>query len=400
MSAAARFWLITILISGGLIYLLAPVLTPFVVAALLAYLGDPVVDRLERMRLGRWRLGRTGGVIVVFFGLVVVLAAALLVLVPLLEKQIVRLIENVPVWLAWLQETAMPWLSARFGIEVPNLDGDGVTEMVKEHWQSAGGAAASVLSGLTRSGMAVVNALISLLLIPVVAFYLLRDWDRLLERIRALIPRDVEPTVLRLARESDQVLGAFLRGQLLVMLSLATIYAIGLSLTGLDLALLIGVIAGLISFVPFLGAIVGVGMAVIASLFQFGEWWHLIAVLAVFGVGQAIESAVLQPMLIGDRIGLHPVAVIFAVLAGGQLFGFLGVLLALPVAAVLMVLLRYAHERYRASQVYAGESDQTSPVVIADAPVASAGRRRGDGEGGRPDVISGDDAGGSNGGRS
>lgn len=373
MSANARFWLIAILVAGGLVYLLAPILTPFVAAALLAYLGDPIVDRIERWHVGRMRLGRTGGVLLVFFGLTVLLAAALLVLVPMLEKQVVRLLGELPAYLAWFQDTALPWLSSRLGIELPALDGAGMADMFKEHWQSAGGLATSVLSGLSRSGMVVINVLINLLLIPVVAFYLLRDWDRLIAHIQALIPRHAEPVVVRLARESDQVLGAFLRGQLLVMLALAAIYAIGLSLIGLELALLIGIIAGLISFVPYLGAIVGVGMGVVASLFQFGELWHFVAVLIVFGVGQVIESVLLQPVLLGDRIGLHPVAVIFAVLAGGQLFGFLGVLLALPVAAVLMVLLRYALERYQASEVYEGGVGQDSQVVVAPEPV---GRRR------------------------
>ncbi len=364
MNAVVRFWLIAVLAAGILIYLLAPVLTPFVVAALLAYLGDPLVDRLERLRIGRWRLGRTGGVIVVFFSLLLLLAVALLLLVPLLEKQISRLISQVPGYVEWLQEVAVPWLSDRLGITVPSLDSAQLTEMFKENWQGAGGIAAGIWSGVSKSGMALIGWLINLFLIPVVAFYLMRDWDRLIDRIRALIPRPAEPTVSRLARESDQVLGGFLRGQLLVMLALATIYSVGLTLAGVELALLIGVIAGLISFVPYLGTIVGVGMGAAASLFQVGELWHLVAVLAVFSVGQIAESVVLQPLLIGDRIGLHPVAVIFAVLAGGQLFGFLGILLALPVAAVLMVLLRYLHQRYENSVVYAGQESGENQVLM------------------------------------
>jgi predicted PurR-regulated permease PerM len=194
----------------------------------------------------------------------------------------------------------------------------------------------------------------NLLLIPVLTFYFLRDWDWLVARVRALLPRPVEPTVSRLARESDEMLGGFLRGQLSVMVSLGAVYATGLWLAGIDLALLIGMLAGLVSFVPYLGFIVGAGVALVAALVQHGDWLHVLLVIGVFSVGQVLESFVLTPWLVGDRIGLHPVAVIFAVMAGGQLFGFLGVLLALPVAAVVMVLLRYAHQRYTASGLYGG----------------------------------------------
>ena len=268
---------------------------------------------------------------------------------------------------AWVQETAVPWLTDRLGISLPDLDRESLTGVLSENWASAGGIATSVLAGVSRSGMALVGWLINLVLIPVVTFYLLRDWEELLARVRAMLPRPVEPTVLKLARESDHVLGAFLRGQLLVMLALATIYSVGLWMAGVDLALLIGVVAGLISFVPYLGTIVGVGAGVIATLVQHGDMAHLVAVLVVFGIGQAAEGMLLQPILLGDRIGLHPVAVIFAVLAGGQLFGFLGVLLALPVAAVLMVVLRHLYQRYQESEVYVGDNPPPA-VVLPDEP--------------------------------
>lgn len=363
MNPVTWFWLVIALVAGLLLWLLGPVLTPFLAGALVAYLGDPLVDRLERLGRGRWRLGRSGAVALVFALGTVVLALAVLLLVPMLERQVVRLVESLPGWLDWFQETALPWLGARLGVD---LDGDlpDLAALAGEHWQSAGGVAAGMASGLTRSGMAVVSFLVNLVLIPVVAFYLMRDWDLVMARVRALLPRASAPTMVRLARESDQVLGAFFRGQLLVMLALAVIYSAGLAVLGVDLALLIGIVAGLVSFVPYLGTFVGVAMAVAASLFQFGELWHLVAVLAVFGAGQMLEGMVLQPWLIGDRIGLHPVAVIFAVMAGGQLFGFTGVLLALPVAAVLMVLLRFALERYRASAAY--QQRDGAPRVIVE----------------------------------
>jgi predicted PurR-regulated permease PerM len=350
------------LLLGALLYLLAPVLTPFAAAALLAYLGDPLVDRLER------RVSRTAGVCIVFGLMTLAAVLALLLLIPMLERQIARFIEQLPRYLAFIQDSLLPWIEQQTGVGIERFEPAVLVGILKEHWQQAGGVAAAVIGGLSKSGMAVVLWLTNLLLIPVVAFYLLRDWDILVERIRILLPRTVEPTISQLARQSDQVLGGFLRGQLAVMLSLGVIYSAGLALIGIDLALLIGMLAGLVSFIPYLGAIVGIGVGLVAALVQFGDWWHVLLVLAVFGFGQTLESFLLTPWLVGDRIGLHPVAVIFAILAGGQLFGFLGILLALPVAAVVMVVLRYVHEQYRASTLYAGETVSPGGVLLpADA---------------------------------
>ena len=208
--------------------------------------------------------------------------------------------------------------------------------------------------------MAVVAIMTNLILIPVVTFYLLRDWDLLVKGVHDLLPRNMQAEISRTAIEVDDVLGAFFRGQLMVMLALGVIYSVGLSLVGVELAVLIGMGAGLLSVVPYLGSIVGVLVAAGAAIFQFQDWFHLLMVLLVFGVGQSAESMYLTPKLVGDRIGLHPVTVIFAVLAGGQLFGFLGVLLAMPVAAVLNVLVRHMHNKYRKSEMYstsAGEDN-------------------------------------------
>lgn len=345
--SAKWLWLAGTVLLGWTLYLLAPVLTPFMIAALLAYIGDPLVDRLEA-----WRLPRTLAVVIVFVALSVVALLLLIILVPMLERQAVVLANKLPALIDWLQQTALPWLAHRFGVEKFNFDLSTLKTSIREYWQAAGGVAAQVLASVSRSGLALVAWLANLVLIPVVTFYLLRDWDVMVARIRELLPRRLEPVVVRLARESDEVLGAFLRGQILVMAGLATIYTLGLWLVGLDLALLIGFLAGLVSFVPYLGFIVGIVAASIAALLQFHDLTHLIYVFIVFGIGQMAEGMLLTPWLVGDRIGLHPVAVIFAVLAGGQLFGFFGVLLALPSAAVLMVLIRYAHERYRTSRVY------------------------------------------------
>lgn len=341
------FGLAALALAGFLIYLLSPILTPFLVAALLAYLGDPLADRLEA-----WRLPRTLAVIVVFVVMGLILLGSVLLLLPLLEGQVAALIQALPGYLAWLNAHVLPWLQSRLGIDPRYLDLNSMVHLLSQHWQQAGGFAAHLADTLSRSGLVLFGWLANLVLIPIVTFYLLRDWDRLVAYIGELLPTRVQPSAAALAREADEVLGAFLRGQLSVMLALGVVYAVGLWLIGLKLGILIGVIAGVVSFVPYLGFTLGIVAALAAMFFQTHELLALWPVLVVFGVGQVLESAVFTPLLVGDRIGLHPVAVIFAVLAGGQLFGFIGVLLALPVAAVLAVFLRHLHQRYRGSAFY------------------------------------------------
>ena len=342
-------WLVFagILFAGLLVYLLAPVLTPFLVATLLSYLGDPLVDRMENRGLPR-----TAAVAIVFVLLLTVLVLVLLLLIPAIGHQFQVLAEKIPTYLGWLQKNAGPWLQHNIGIAPSFLDWSTLQTTLQEHWGKFGGVAKSVVAWVSSSGLALVAFIANLVLIPVVTFYLLRDWDIMVERVRGLLPRKWEPTVVKLAKQSDEVLGAFLRGQLLVMLGLAFVYTLGLWIVGLELALIIGLIAGLVSFVPYLGFILGILMAGIAALMQFHDVTYLLWVAIVFGVGQALEGMVFTPLLVGDKIGLHPVAVIFAVMAGGQLFGFVGVLLALPVAAVIMVILRHVQEIYRHSGLY------------------------------------------------
>ena len=346
---------------GWLVWLLGPVLTPFVVAALLAWLGEPLVNRVEAV--GRSR--STAGVLV-FFIMALVILLAVLLLIPLIENQIGKLVDWLPRFGAWFTDTAVPWAEQRFKVKLAGyFDPSQLIELLKRNWQEAGGIAATVFGGVSKSSLAILGWIANLALIPVVTFYFMRDGRRMLHQVRDLLPRPVEPTVVKLTHESDQVLGGFVRGQLSVMISLGVIYATGLTLVGVDLGILIGIVAGLVSFVPYLGATIGLGAAVIATLVQHGDWLHLALVLGVFALGQVLESFLLTPWLVGDRIGLHPVAVIFAIMAGGQLFGFLGVLLALPVAAVVMVLLRYGHERYTHSRLYgAGEE---VPDAVQDA---------------------------------
>lgn len=296
----------------------------------------------------------------------------LLFLVPMIGRQLVSLYELTPQLMDWLQGTVLPWLQARLGLSAGPSSVDGMKKMVSENLGETTGIVQVVLSKVTESSMALLGWLVNLLLIPVVTFYLLRDWDILVAKMRGLLPREHEALTVKLIADCHEVLGAFMRGQLLVMLALGVVYALGLMLLGLELGLLIGLLAGLASLVPYMGFIVGIGAALIAGLFQFGlDPYVLIGIVAVFGIGQALESMLLTPLLVGDRIGLHPVAVIFAILAGGQLFGFIGVLLALPVAAVIMVLLRYAYQQYQKSNMYSGSSESCAPESPTEVKLAS-----------------------------
>lgn len=332
-----------------LLYRLAPVITPFAMAAGLAYLGDPLVDRLERLTFFRRPVSRTAAVTVVFVLLTLLVLGMLLLVIPKTIEQIRQMIDRVPTILAWLVNTAIPWVEARLGLTFPAMDVASLTETFKTYWKELASAAVNVIGSVSAGGQFLINSLLNFVLVPVVTFYLLRDWDKLIEGIRRLIPTRLEPIISGLAREIDDVMGAFIRGQLMVMVALGLIYTLGLWIMGLDLAFAIGMLAGLLSIVPYLGTLVGVVAALIAASFQFQDLIHPLLVLVVFAVGQTLEGMVLTPKLVGDKVGLHPVAVIFAVLAGGQLFGFLGILLALPVASALNVLLRYADAQYRKS---------------------------------------------------
>ena len=331
-------WLIAIVVTGWLFYLLAPVLTPFVAAALLAYIGDPLADRLQK-----FKMPRTLAVVCVF--LITFLAIGLLILLigPLIGAQVGALFDALPdiakkaeeVWLP----TVMGWLNMEAGADV------GLSAFLANYSEMFGSWSGKVLTSVGKSGGALAAAVLSLFLIPIITFYMLRDWDTITAHLGALVPESQRETVFRLARESDEVLGAFLRGQLLVMLALAIIYSFGLWLVDLEFAIAIGVVSGLVSFVPYLGFVFGIALALLTMALD-PNLWQLVGVIATFAIAQGIEGSILTPKLVGDRIGLHPVIVIFAVAAGGQLFGFFGILLALPAAAVLSVLVRFTYDRY------------------------------------------------------
>ena len=337
----------SVVLLGLLMYLLSPILTPFLLGALLAYLGNPLVNRLVK-----WHLPRTFAVSIVFVFILSLVTLLLISLIPLLEDQVILLVNKIPPFFAWVQSTVIPWIEKRLGVDISSIDVNSITSTITADWQQTGHIATRVFKTLAHSSVALFAVLLNLVLIPVVTFYLLRDWLVLIKKTKELIPRKYIGTATEILSECNEVLGAFFRGQLLVMLALGVFYSGALSIAGLDLALLLGVLIAVLSIVPYLGTIIGLALAVIAVLFQFADITHIVYILIIFAVGHVFESLILAPLLIGDRIGLHPVAVIFAILAGGELFGFFGILLALPVAAVIMVWVRYIYRHYLNSQFY------------------------------------------------
>ncbi len=332
-------WLIAIMISGWLLYLLAPVLTPFIAAALLAYIGDPLADRLEKLRFPR-----TLAVVTVFLLTFVFLALIVVLVGPLIRQQIAALFAALPSIISQIEQVWLPGVASFLDLELGENIGLGA--FLAQYEDLAGSWSATLLTSVTSTGSMLAAAVLSLFLIPILTFYLFRDWDSIIAHLGALVPSSQRQTIFKLARDTDEILGAFLRGQLLVMFALALIYSLGLTLVGLKFAVAIGVVAGLVSFVPYLGFVFGIGLASLTVALEPNPLWHLVGVFVTFTAAQMVEGTVLTPKLVGDRIGLHPVMVIFAIAAGGQLFVFFGILLALPAAAALSVLIRFAYHRY------------------------------------------------------
>lgn len=327
------------------------ILMPFAIGALIAYLGDPLVDRCEDRGLSR-----TKGVVIVFglfFGLVLL---ALAVIAPIVLQQLSELAAAIPDVYRWFSTVAVPKLQGLLSltpISLPEID---LRTSLNENWSSVGRVTGGVVQQVTASSLSLLTGLLNVALVPVVAFYLMRDWDLMMAAIMKLVPRGMMSGIADAIGEAHEVLEAFVRGQLVVMGAQALIYSAGLWLIGLNYAVVLGLLAGAASIIPYAGAVIGIGSALIVAYMQFGiDFWTLGLVGSVFVFGQLIESFALTPMLIGDRIGLHPVAVIFALMAGGQLAGFTGILIALPVAAVLLVFCRRLMTVYLASETYRGE---------------------------------------------
>lgn len=316
------------------LYFLSPIITPFFLGALLAYLGNPFVSFLKSKHIPR-----TVGVLIVFLLVIFLLSALVFLVLPMMQEQIILAMQKIPAILLWLQNSLLPWMNSHTQMN----DYLNVAELKKElaqHSQKIGNLVSMLIKTATHSTFAMIDFVMNLVLVPVVAFYLMRDWPKIMKNIQIILPHASRPHVITLAQQCNEVVSSFFKGQLLVMLSLAVIYSTGLWLIGLQVAIFVGLLAGLLSIVPYLGFTIGIIVASLAMYIETHLFLHVLYVCGVFLVGQMCESMVLTPLLVGDKIGLHPVAVIFAILAGGVLFGFLGVLLALPVAAVIWVVLK------------------------------------------------------------
>ena len=343
---AAVQWAVLAALALLLLFLLSPILTPFVAAAILAYICNPLVRRLSALKVPR-----VLAVVLVMAGLLLLFAGLILIMVPLLEKEISLFLARLPALSESIRANLLPKLQHWFGADL-QWDGTALKDMLISHWQSAGGVAGKVLPWLGSSGGAIIEALVNLMLIPVAMFYFLRDGNVMAAKLDQLIPRQWHVLAHEIGSEVDDVLSEFLRGQISVMLLMSLFYSVALWFAGLEFALPVGIVAGMLVFVPYLGMITGLLMATLAAAMQFSEFSGVLWVWAVFGAGQLIEGTLVTPWLVGERIGLHPLAVIFALLAFGQLFGFFGVLLALPMSAILLVGLRRGKVWYLASRMY------------------------------------------------
>jgi predicted PurR-regulated permease PerM len=328
------------------LYVFRPILLPFLVGLGGAYLLDPAADRLQRLGLRR-----TSATIVISVGFFLALVLVLVLLLPILLTQAAELARALPEYLEGLRARLIPrlsdiasWASAELDVSAEGL--------LKQYWTQAMNVLINAITGLLQSGVALLNIASLLFITPVVTFYMLRDWDRMVARVAGHVPPDYMPSVRRLAGEIDEVLAGFIRGQGLVCMFLALFYAFGLWLVDLKYGLIIGLLTGFFSFIPYLGMAIGACVGIAVAAFQFQDLVRVALVAGVFALGQFIEGNLISPRVVGDRIHLHPVWIIFAVLAGTVLFGFLGTLLAVPVAGVLGVLIRFALTQYKASRLY------------------------------------------------
>lgn len=350
-----RFWLIAVILFGLTVWLLRGVLMPFFAGMVIAYMLDPIADRFEATGAPRW-LATT----LVLLGFLLVIVAVLVVLVPVVSSQVGGLLAALPDYATQLNEALVPVfdrLAVYAGMEsIADVRG-ALARYAGDAVQWLG----RILGGIWRGGLAIIDILSLLVITPVVAFYLLRDWDRMVATVDSYLPRAYADTIRGLASEVNHTLASFLRGQALVCLILGVYYAIALSIAGLNFGILVGLGAGLISFIPYVGSITGFVVSMGIALVQFDSWVMWLVVGAIFVAGQAVEGNFLTPKLVGESVGLHPVWVMFALLAGGSLFGFTGILIAVPVAAMIGVLVRFFLRRYRESAYYLGPDQPGHP---------------------------------------
>ena len=332
----------------ALLYALSPILTPFVLAGILAYICNPVTDRLTGLGLPRML-----AVLLVLLALIGLGAGLVLIVLPLLYEEATVLAARTPEALVLANEKLAPWLRQNFGIRL-KFDTASLQKLAAGNWDTIQLILERIYSSLKIGGVALIGLMVNALLAPVVMFYLLLDWHGMLARFAGIVPRPWHGKLASVANDIDAVLSQYLRGQILVMAILAAYYCVALWLADIPSAFSIGVVTGLLIFIPYLGYATGLILALLVAALQFGGWGPIVAVLIVYGIGQVLESFILTPFLVGERIGLHPLAVIFALMAFGQLFGFVGVLAALPASAALLVGLREMRALYLASRFYQG----------------------------------------------
>jgi predicted PurR-regulated permease PerM len=350
----AVFWTGAMAFLALFLYVFSSILLPFVAGLVLAYFLDPVADRLER--LGLSRLLATIVILVLF---IVTFALLLVILVPVLASQMSDFIARLPSYVARLQELIAnrdsQWLKDFIGV-----DASVIRNSLDSLLQQGAGFLTTLLQSIWSSGKTLIDVVALFVVTPVVAFYMLLDWDRMVSKVDNLVPREHVQTVRAIARDMNKAIAGFVRGQGTVCLLLGVIYAVGLTIVGLNFGLLIGLFAGLISFIPYVGSLVGLLVALGVGLVQFWpEWGHILGVAIAFGIGQFIEGNILQPKLVGSSVGLHPVWLMFALFAFGSLMGFTGMLIAVPTAAAIGVLVRFVIGRYQQSPLYTGEYRKT-----------------------------------------
>ena len=347
----AVFWVIGFVLMMVLLNLLSSILLPFVAGMAVAYFLDPVADWLEEHKFSR-----TTSTTIILLAFFLLMALIITLLFPLLQRQVVELFHMIPGIVDTIRTETVPWIEQSIAELPPEMLED-IRNAAKEFASGSVKWFTGMAGKLWNSGVAFFNLLSLIVITPVVAFYLLRDWDLITAKINTWLPRRPAPVIREQFVEIDRTLAAFVRGQSTVCLALALMYGIGLTLVGLKSGLLVGLGTGFISFIPYVGAATGLIVGVGIALFQFNEWLPIVMVAGIFLVGQTLESYFLTPRLVGDRVGLHPVWIIFALLAGGALFGFTGVLLAVPVASVIGVLIRFSIARYLESPLFHGDME-------------------------------------------